>query len=66
MKKYTFHVSGIHCASCKMLVEDTLEEQADIQNVQVNLKTEQVTLEADDDRDAKDLAASLSEKIQSQ
>jgi copper chaperone CopZ len=27
IKKYTFHVKGTHCASCKILVEDILKEQ---------------------------------------
>lgn len=66
MKKYTFHVSGMHCASCKMLVEHTLEKDPDIQNVRVNLKNEQVTLETDSDADENRLAIILSEKIKSQ
>ncbi|MCE9549133.1 sulfite exporter TauE/SafE family protein [Candidatus Nomurabacteria bacterium] len=47
MKKYTFHVSGTHCASCKILIEDTLNEQDFIKNAQVNLKKEIIEIETD-------------------
>lgn len=65
MKKYIFHISGTHCASCKILIEHTLNKQPDIQNVRMDLKTEQVTLEAEDDMDEKGLAILLSEKMKS-
>jgi sulfite exporter TauE/SafE/copper chaperone CopZ len=63
MKKYIFHASGMHCASCKILIEHTLEKQPDIQNVRANLATEQVTLETIDETDGESLAAALSEKM---
>jgi sulfite exporter TauE/SafE len=64
MKIYTFHVSGTHCASCKILIEDILGEETTISNVQVDLKTETVTLHADD-IDQTTLAKNLTEKIKS-
>ena len=62
MKKYIFHVSGTHCASCKTLIEHALNKLPDIQNVHVNLKTEQVMLETVG-TDEMSLAAALSEKM---
>jgi sulfite exporter TauE/SafE/copper chaperone CopZ len=49
MKKYTFHVKGTHCASCKILIEDILGEQDFIENVQVDLKKETVAIETNSD-----------------
>ena len=33
MQKYKFHVSGTHCASCKIFIEDVLGEQDFVKNV---------------------------------
>ena len=38
MKAYTLHVSGTHCASCKILIEDVLNDQDYISSAQVDLK----------------------------
>ena len=32
LKKYKFHVTGTHCASCKILIEDILNEQDFVKN----------------------------------
>lgn len=63
MKKYSFHVKGTHCASCKILIEDVLKEQEFIKNVQVNLKKEIVELETDSNQSAEEIAAILTAKI---
>ena len=63
MKKYIFHVSGTHCASCKILIEDILGEQELVKNVRVNLKKEIVEIETDSDKSPLELAALLSGKI---
>lgn len=42
MKTYTFHVSGTHCVACKILIEETLNEQSFVKSTRVNLKTETV------------------------
>jgi sulfite exporter TauE/SafE/copper chaperone CopZ len=63
MKKYTFHVKGTHCASCKILIEDVLKEQSFIKSVQVNLKKEIVQIETDSEKSAEELAQILTEKI---
>ncbi|MFA6177910.1 MAG: sulfite exporter TauE/SafE family protein [Candidatus Paceibacterota bacterium] len=62
MKKYTFHVSGTHCASCKILIEDILKEQDFVKDVQVNLKKEIVEIETDSDQNPEDLAQILTSK----
>jgi len=63
MKTYTFHVSGTHCASCKILIEDTLNEQSFVRNTRVNLKRETVEIETDSDQSPEELAQTLTDKI---
>jgi len=65
MKTYTFHVSGTHCASCKIFIEDTLNEQGFIKNARVNLKRETVEIETDSDQAPEILTQILTEKIKS-
>lgn len=47
MNQLTFHVSGTHCASCKILIEDILSEERDISKAQVNLRKQIVEIEGD-------------------
>lgn len=63
MKTYTFHVSGTHCASCKILIEDVLGEQNYIKSSQVNLKKETVTIETDSEQSPEEMAKLLTEKV---
>ena len=63
MKKHTFHVTGTHCASCKILIEDILKELDFIKNVQVNLKKEIVQIETESEQTAEELARVLTGKI---
>lgn len=63
MKTLTFHVSGTHCNACKILIEDVLSDQIGIENVQVNLKQETVSLETSLDDSQHKLAEMLTEKI---
>lgn len=65
MKQYTFHVSGTHCPSCKILIEDTLIEQDGITQASVNLKQKTVLIECENDGNTEDLVCILSEKIES-
>lgn len=60
-----FHVSGTHCASCKIFIEDTLKEQDFIQNVRVDLRKEILEVETSSDKVPKELAEILTEKIKS-
>ena len=63
MTKYTFHVKGTHCASCKILIEDVLGEQDGVKKVEVNLKREIVEVEVDTEKSAEELAEMLTSKI---
>ena len=64
MSTYTFHVSGTHCASCKILIEDILSEQNNIQSVRVDLGKEVVEIETSANFDSVELAKMLTDKIQ--
>jgi len=63
MKTYTFHVSGTHCAACKILIEDILGEQNFIKRSKVDLKRETVEIETDSEKNAEKLASILTSKI---
>ncbi|MFA6256767.1 MAG: sulfite exporter TauE/SafE family protein [Candidatus Paceibacterota bacterium] len=63
MKKYTLHVSGTHCASCKILIEDVLGEQDFIGKVDVNLKKQTVDVETESEKSIEDIAELLTSKI---
>ncbi|MEK7604268.1 MAG: sulfite exporter TauE/SafE family protein [Patescibacteria group bacterium] len=64
MKTYIFHVSGTHCPSCKIFIEDTLHDQIGITSVDVDLKNETVSIETTLDESHHALAEILTEKIQ--
>lgn len=63
MKILTFHVSGTHCASCKILIEDILNEQDFIQKAEVDLKKETVKIQADTNQSDDEVANLLTSKI---
>ena len=63
LKTYTFHVTGTHCAACKILIEDILKEEDAVKNVQVNIKKETVLIEIDSEKSPEELARILTEKI---
>lgn len=65
MKQYTFHVSGTHCASCKILIEDVLGEEHIVASVNVDQKQEEVMIETDTEQNPEELARMLTEKIKS-
>lgn len=64
MKKYTFHVSGTHCPSCKILIEDILNEQIGIDNTKVDLKNKTVSFETSLEEEASELVYLLNKKIE--
>jgi sulfite exporter TauE/SafE/copper chaperone CopZ len=63
MKKYTYHVKGTHCASCKILIEDIFKEQDFILNSKVDLRNETVEIETNSDKSAEEIAEILNVKI---
>lgn len=62
MKTHIFHVTGTHCASCKILIEDILSEQDFIKSSQVNLKKETVTIETESEQSPEAIAELLTIK----
>ncbi len=65
MKKYTFNVSGTHCASCKIFIEDRLSEQDFVRSVAVDLKKEIVEIETSSEYAPEELAKLLTHQIKS-
>ena len=65
MSTHTFHISGTHCASCKIFIEDTLKEQDFISDARVDLSEEVLHIETDSTQHAEELARLLTNKIQS-
>lgn len=65
MKTHTFYVSGTHCSSCKIFIEDILNEQDFIKSARVDLQKETVEVDVDTDQDPKVLIETLTEKIKS-
>ncbi len=47
MKKNTFNIKGMHCASCSALIEKALKKKVGIKSVNVNFSTEKATVEFD-------------------
>lgn len=65
MKLHTFHVSGTHCAACKIFIEDAVCEQAVVKNAHVNLQKQTIEIETTNEQDPEVLARMLTEKIKS-
>lgn len=63
MQKYKLHVSGTHCASCKILIEDILSEHKEIQNAKVDLQNETLEFESESTKSADIFADELTGKI---
>lgn len=65
MKNYKFYVTGTHCASCKILIEDILNEQPFVVKSNVNLKNETVEIEMNTEQNIDEIATILTDKIKS-
>lgn len=63
MKHVTLHVSGTHCNSCKIFIEDTLNEHIGIERAHVNLRDKTVSFDTTLDDSVHTLADVLTEKI---
>ena len=59
MKNHLFHVTGTHCPSCKILIEDILQEQDLVDKVTVNLKDETIAVVTKNEQDTNELMQSL-------
>ncbi len=65
MKNYKFYVTGTHCASCKILIEDILNEQPFVVKSNVNLKNETVEVGINTEQNIDEIATILTDKIKS-
>ena len=63
--KHTLYVSGTHCASCKVLIEDMLTEHTEVHNASVDLVKEQVHIELKVPCEAHEAVSRLSPLIES-
>lgn len=45
MKTMKFKLSGLHCASCKGLIEDVVRDVPDVQSAQVDSEASSLTIE---------------------
>lgn len=63
MNSHTLYVTGTHCASCKLLIEDTLREQAFITHAEVDLGAQTLTVATTSVDTAAALAVRLTDLI---
>ncbi|MBF6456097.1 MULTISPECIES: heavy-metal-associated domain-containing protein [Nocardia] len=47
MPIFTFRVEGMHCGSCSLLVDDTLEDLPGVLSSQTSVKKQQSTVDLD-------------------
>lgn len=52
MKKYDYHIKWLHCPSCKILIEDIMEENTGIKG-EVNVKRQTLSCECESEETAK-------------
>jgi sulfite exporter TauE/SafE/copper chaperone CopZ len=59
-KRYIFHVTGMHCRSCELLIEDELKNLSNISMADANLGRKIVTVDGNfGDRDRENIASEL-------
>ena len=58
-----FHVSGMHCASCEVLIEENLKEAKGVESVKASLAKTEVTVSGIFEESAEQLAQKFSERI---
>jgi len=63
MQTINLYVSGTHCTSCKILIEDILHEEVGVETPVVNLKEETLTFQTNLDNSPAEFATSLSRKM---
>ncbi|BCJ74843.1 hypothetical protein CS0771_43870 [Catellatospora sp. IY07-71] len=60
MTTYTFAVTGMHCASCGILIDETLEEEvAGVQRAETSVRRGRTVVTADDGLDPAVIAAAI-------
>lgn len=63
MKQYIFHLSGTHCESCKIFIEDTLSSCGFIAKAHADIGKGLLTVETNKERDEKVLSETLTELL---
>ncbi len=64
-KTYVFHVAGMHCSACEILIEDELGAAPGVSQVKANLAKNQVTVTLDNPGEPEAITKELSAKIAS-
>jgi len=64
MNKHTFHVSGTHCTSCKVLIEDIMAEQPGMSKATVHLRQQTLEVEGDFSQDPQSLVEDWNKLLQ--
>ncbi|GAA4959891.1 heavy-metal-associated domain-containing protein [Actinoplanes utahensis] len=44
---YTFHVTGMHCGSCGMLIDEALEQTAGVYRAETSVRAGRTVVDAD-------------------
>ena len=61
MRTVTFAITGMHCASCGLLIDDCLLDVEGVADARTNLKTERTVVRADDTVGDAELLAAIAE-----
>ena len=59
MATHTFTVTGMYCASCGLLVDDTLEELPGVRSAQTSVRSGRAVVETDDTITVQEVAATI-------
>ncbi|MBU6388739.1 sulfite exporter TauE/SafE family protein [Patescibacteria group bacterium] len=63
MTTYTFHVTGMHCKACTVLIEETFKELPNVESVRVSLSGAQVTVTGEFVGTLEEIAAELTKLV---
>lgn len=63
MTTYQFHVSGMHCKACTLLIEDALKELPNVESARVSLSGELVTVTGEFSGTPEEIAAELTKLV---
>lgn len=66
MSEHVYHVTGMHCAACKTLIERKLGREPFVHHVVVDEQTQTVRLQTDGQRSGEDLLQSLNAVLAAQ
>jgi copper chaperone CopZ len=59
---HVFHIEGMHCGSCALLIDDTLEDRPGVHSTQTTIKQKRSTVELDTSQNsAEDVISAIAE-----